>query len=262
MSEFLTQRDALLMQYWNLHALWRAGGDPARGMTVDDAKRQRDEARIGYFDQLPVVAFSRCPYCDTVLAAQFDPGGLDGFWWQERELGAARDPEACPHFRLLTGALSLQGNAPLGGEYPAYPGPDVPYVIPEILQQDTAMAVIASLAMQNGYRAYSIAYFSSSEVAADALSPMWRRTTCSFTTPDGHSAWSARCAPWDFELAPWISRGKLRWALPDDPELKLCDSGHCPYLDLPGKRKNQIVKQDRLRFVDPPSGDEPDPFSS
>jgi hypothetical protein len=262
MSDFLTQRDALLKRYWELHALWRAGGDPARGVSADDAKKQRDAARLAYFEAIPVVAISRCPYCDTVLAAQFDPGGLDGFWWQERELGAARDPKACPHFRLLTGALSLQGIAPLGGEYPAYPGPDVPYVVPEILRQASVTAVISSLEMDNGYRAYPIAYFAQGEAEAEALSPTWRRTTCSFTTPDGQSAWSARSAPWDFDLRPWISQGKVRWISPGSSATELSDSGSCPYLDLPGKRKNQIVKQDRLRFVDPPSGDEPEPFSS
>jgi hypothetical protein len=262
MNDDRSQRDTWLQDYRKLHAIWRSGGDPAMGLTASDAKRQRDTARRAYFDGLPVVVISRCPYCGTAVTSPFDPWGLDGFWWQERELGAAGSPSACPHFRLLSGALSLRGNAPLGGEHPAHPGPDVPFVVPEILQQETAIAVIASLAMRNGYRAYPIAYFSSNEIAAAALSPTWRTTTCSFTTPDGRSAWSARSAPWDFELAPWISRGKLRWIVPEDEEATLCDAGECPYLHLPGERKNQIVTRDRLRLVDPPSGDEPDPFSS
>jgi hypothetical protein len=255
-------RDELLEDYRNLHALWRAGGDPSAGLDADDVKAQRDARRLEYFKGLPEVAMSRCPYCDAPLTSQFDPWGLDGFWWQERELGAARSPKACGHFQLLTGALSLRDQPPKGGEFPAHPGPDVPYVVPEILQQDTAVAVIASLEMHNGYLAYAIAYFSLDDLGAAALSPTWRRTTCSFIAPDGSSAWTPRVAPWDFDLAPWIGRGKLRWIAPSDTAMQLIDSGACPYLNLPGQRMNQVVKGDRLRLVAPPSGDVPEPFSS
>jgi hypothetical protein len=115
--------------------------------------------------------------------------------------------------------------------------------------------------MSHGYLAYPIAYFARSRVAAAALAPAWRLTSCSLTDAQGQKTWTARGAPWDFDLASWVERGKLQWIEPEDTEMQLRTAGACPYADLPGERRDQIVILHRRRFVEPPRGDASDPAS-
>jgi hypothetical protein len=95
----------------------------------------------------------------------------------------------------------------------------------------------------------------------ESRSPAWRRTTCSFTAPDGSAAWATRSAPWDFDLARWIKRSKVRWIEPGADKAQLRDTGRCPYLDLPGERKSQIFEAEKRRLVPPPKGEDLDPFA-
>jgi hypothetical protein len=258
-------RDRALADYWEMHALWRAKGDPDRGIDGGEAKRLRDQARVAYFDALPLVPMSRCPLCGGILTGQFDPFGFDGFWWQERELGLAREPEGCQHFRVLTGAVALGDSTPRGGEFDAHIGPDVPFVVPAVLELPTMVVVVSSLPMETRAMAYPIVYFSSEPPPPGSLTATWRETSLSFVAPSGQMAWTIKNDPWDFDLRPWIPRGKLRWIMPGTQGMELAspEETSCPYLDLPGQRRPQIVKGDGLRLGTVPNPrDEPDPFTS
>jgi hypothetical protein len=222
-----------------------------------------DELLIQYFAQLPRYVFGRCPVCNLLLEQVFDPWGLDGFWWQEDSSGHCPKPSACEHFRVLTGALNLNGNPPLGGEAESHPGPEVPYVIPKVLELPTMAAVISSLRLMNGYAAYPIAYFSLEKPPTAALANPWTKTSCNFTAPNGKRGFTYLTDPWDFELLPWIAKGSVKWIEPQDPQnmLKSGPADQCPYVNLKGLRLQQLIKNGQRSTIPPPNNEVINPFS-
>jgi hypothetical protein len=217
-----------------------------------------------YFEKLPRYMFGRCPVCNTPLEQVFDPWGLDGFWWQGKLSGLCPKPSGCEHFRVLCGALNLNGHPPQGGKSESYPGPEVPYVIPKTLNYSTMVAVISSIPMANGYTAYPISYFSSEKPPTTALANPWTKTTCNFINPrDGKPAWTIMTDPWDFELMPWVEKGKIQWIEPGDAKnvLKSAPGSKCPYVGLKGLRLRQVIKNDKRYTQAPPHNEAVDPFS-
>lgn len=258
------KRDQYLKEYADFHNLYRARGDAQRGISMDDAKRLRDEARIKYFDLLPILEMSRCPICAEVFVSQFDPWGFDGFWWQKRKSGLAKKTAGCEHFRVLAGAVNLMGSAPKGGKAEAHIGPDVPYVIPAVLNLPSMVAVISSIEMVSNMISYPIVYFSTETPSPGTLTATWRNTSYNFKTQEGKRAWTIKNDPWDFDLAPWIAKGKVRWITPNDPNMQIAKSGmlKCPFVNLPGKQRPQIIVGDELCLNPLPDPEnDPDPFS-
>jgi hypothetical protein len=156
-------RNLLLASVHDIRAKIRDGMKAKPKMSYAERSplgKKIDELLIQYFTQLPRYVFGRCPVCNLPLEQVFDPWGLDGFWWQESLSGDCPKPAACEHFRVLTGALNLNGKLPQGGEAESHPGPEVPFLVPKVLELPTMVAVISSLPMENGYSAYPISYFS------------------------------------------------------------------------------------------------------
>lgn len=224
---------------------------------------QVNELLSQYFEQLPHYVFGRCPICNVPLENVFDPWGLDGFWWQERSSGRCPKPSACEHFRVLTGALNLNEKPPHGGEKESYPGPEVPYIIPKVLELPTMIAVISSIPMKNGYMAYPTSYFSLEKPLTLELANPWTKTSCGYTHPDGRPVFAIMTDPWDFELKPWIEGGRIQWIEANDPKniLKSAPSNQCPYVNLKGLRLQQIIQKDKRITKPPPNNEEMDPFS-
>lgn len=222
-----------------------------------------DECLAAYRGGLPRVPMSRCPFCEQLLVRCFDPWGLDGFWWQHQRRGNLDEPPACEHFRVLTGALSLGAQPARGGDEESRPGPDVPYVIPAVLEQPTMVAVVMRLAMQNGYTAYPIAYFSTDQPRRVLLSPTWGEVTANGIGENGRGVWGIPDDPWDFDLSAWTGSGKLRWIDPDSKETRLSSqpASACPFVDLPGERKNQMIRAERHYFIRQPYAERLAPFS-
>ena len=91
----------------------------------------------------------------------------------------------------------------------------------------------------------------------------WTRPELWFEDAEGSSVWTASNAAWDFELAPWIEKGQLRWIRPGDAELRVIGGGsgeRCPVLGLPGDRQPQVLAAGKRRLEEPPDGTPPDPF--
>src|SRR6266536_5845633 len=86
------------------------------------------QAEAEYFEELPRIPLSCCPFDDRPLFRSFDPFGLDGPWW--RGDAKPQEPPACPHFCVLLGALHFGGEEPRAGEFDVRPGPELPYVVP------------------------------------------------------------------------------------------------------------------------------------
>jgi hypothetical protein len=177
--------------------------------------------------------------------------------------GQRPEPQACPHFRVLTGALNLNGLPPVGGEAEAHPGPGVPYVIPKVLELPTMVAVVHELKMKNGYTAYPISYFSSEKPSSYVLANPWTRQSASYRTPSGQSGFAYKTDPWDFNLPPWVSQGKLRWIERGDKDHSLSrrPPAEFPYANLTGPRLRQTIVKDRVFTAPPPNNEKINPFT-
>ena len=226
-------------------------------------RRERKRVMQAYFDDLPRVAMSRCPFSGTIFAHSFDPWGTDGFWWQERALKKTSEPEPSLHFQQLQGALSLNDQPPLGGEiYQAHVGPEVPFMVPRLLAIPNMIAVISSIHMHNGYIAYPICYYSKHPLPRPGMMGMpWRRTSYDFVTASGRPGFCYPNDPWDFDLQPWIDKGRVQWIYPNDDSLTLQTHGPCPYVNLPSHGQSQIIIGNTCRLQSPPRGQTIDPFN-
>lgn len=231
------------------------------GVEVDRLKQRLDEIPREYVASLPMTVFSRCPFCHTALAGPFDLWGFDGFWWSPKLHSETWGAKGCEHFRLLLGAVQLQGQ-PLGANFEAQLGPDTPYVVRRLLSLPTMIAVVHSIPMELGHRTFPIAYFSTETPPSGQLAQGWIEESYCYTDPTGRPAWTVTDDPWDFELAPWIARRQLRWTVPGSSDATISDhvAEQFPYSNPDALRRPQFVKNARVRHGTVPTGSTPDPF--
>lgn len=224
--------------------------DRAETMLAD--ARHQEQA---YFAHVPRLPVSCCPYDGKPLYRTFDPYGLDGLWWQPSATPEEVPP--CPHFCVMRGAVHYQGRPPQAGRFEVHPGPEVPYVIPRLLDMDGMIAVIAQLAMENGSLAYTIAYFAERRPPPQDLTAGWARTIHNYTTQLGETGWAVPNDLWDFDLQPWLAKGKIRWCPPgsDNTVLSTDPPDRCPYIDLPGMRQQIVVRGDEVATRGLPTGE-------
>src|SRR5205814_10093029 len=97
-----------------------------------------------------------CPDCGKGPYRSFDPFGLDGLWW--RSDAQPEEPQPCPHFCVLLGAVDLGQHRPRP-DFDVHPGPGAPFVMPRLLQYQGMTAVISELTLPEGALAYPVAYF-------------------------------------------------------------------------------------------------------
>jgi hypothetical protein len=229
-----------------------AAGEPALANRIDEEAKQ---ALRDYFDRLPVRAMAVCPHCAKPLLRSFDPFELDGPWWAP---GQARPgPTPCAHFAVLRGAVDFRGVVPVGHPDGVHMGPQVPYVIPRLLGKDGVIAVIGELPMAR-HRAFTIAYFAKPRPPVAELTADWPDEVYQFTTEMGEPGLVYPVDPWDFDLAPWISAGKLRWCRKESENRLLEDEGapaeRCPYVGLEGVQAQLVVKPDCVQWRGLPDG--------
>lgn len=261
------RRDDLIEEYHTVKDAYVSGVRDGT-LSIDEEDEFKDRFRQlkkFYFEGLPRIVVSRCPFTGEPLIRAVDKWGLDGFWWQEEELAVFSEPEPPSTFAVLTGAVNLNGLPPRGGsKNSAFVGPEVPFVNPRMLKEMPSMvAVISSIQLECGYTAYPIAYFSKIPPEEGRLTQTWRLTTYGWTSRDGSPAWSVPTDPWDFDLEPWINQKRVLWIAPNDDSHTVLskNDGPCPYVNLPGKREKVFVEADEIRTEPSPSGEEIDPFA-
>lgn len=270
MSLTKAQRDLLLQAQHAAEREFLEQYEAREGQDIDtdtsDAlepfKLRTEQTLQAYWDALPRLPISACPYCGAVLRRAFDPWGIDGFFWQEEMSRRTDEPEPCAHFGVLVGAVNLNGLPPHGGMYDAHLGPEVPFVIPRVLSLPGMIAVVSTLSLENGYTTYPIAYFADPLPEPFYLTHPWGRTTMGYRHK-GQSFWTIKNDPWDFELEPWVASRQLRWIAPDDADLHVRSAPEpCPYVGLPGRRQPIVIEAgDVLRVWPVPDGsDVGDPF--
>jgi hypothetical protein len=213
-------------------------------LSCAEISRLEDE----YFEQLPRVALASCPFCATPLSRTVDPFGLDGLWW--RSHANPQEPQACPHFCVLLGAVDLGDHQPRPA-FDVHPGPGAPFVMPKLLAHPGMTAVVAEIPMVDGAIAYPVAYFAPRRPPVQTLTASWARTNFVYTTQLGEHAWRAADQPsgapddrtWDFELQPWLAAGRLRWCEPGTDRTRLSRAAPeaCPFLGRSGARTAQRI---------------------
>jgi hypothetical protein len=237
--------------------------DAADHGRMDAAMRYAKLCVEDYRQGLPHVTMSVCPFCAAAFVHTFDPYDMDGQFWRAA-VPKSYEPTPCDHLCFFRGAVHLgEHRAPRGPRMGyVYPGPEVPYVIPKQLDLPGVIAVIGELAMEPGWQAYTIAYFANPKPAAELLTHNWCETMYSYlSSRTGDPENDYPNDPWDFELAPWIARGKLLWCVPGSGNATLADpKTACPYLNLPGRREALQVAKDYVVTVGVPDGTLIEPF--
>lgn len=258
------ERDELLSRAWSLDARIYPP-DAAQAPHGRPAALLREayyQALGEYADRLPRVVMSACPFTGRPLKRAFDPWGLDGPWWQQGREVEIDEPAPPPAFKVLLGALALRGRAPAEARETVIPGPEVPFVVPRLMDLPGMIAVVARLDLETGDTAYPIAYFSEEEISQTHLHQFWLQQEHWFDL-EGKSAWLIANDPWDFELGPWVRSGRLRWIEPGDPASRVVDGSagaRCPFLDLPGERQPQSIAGGQRELLELPDGTPVDPW--
>lgn len=261
------ERNAVVARMRELDALRYPAldGPQPSGRELDELSEEY-YVRVGeYFDGLPRMVMSGCPYCGNALVRVFDPHGVNGLFWLTEKVFAYDEPKPCEHFRVLLGAWK-KGEQDFGDvEQECQPGPEVPFVIPALLAHPGMIAVAGKVDMTSGDTAYPIAYFSNEPVEPGALHQPWLRTALWFTNDDGEQSWTFMTDPWEFELAPLVESRQLRWVFledDEDPPLVHQDGSEraCPFVGLPGERLPQVLNGTEHLYMDLPTGDPANPF--
>ena len=218
----------------------------------DDASAAAELTRFGqeYEAGLPQVPFARCPISGEVQFHSFDPFGLDGPWWN---YDAPLRPlmERIPSCLAVTGAVALAGDLP-DVPWLCRPGPGLPWVLPRLLAAEGVFATIRQLSAGT-HTAWAVCYFAAEAPAGLAMPNAWGTATY-WDASDGAPGWSSTPADpqdRDFSLSPWIARGKLFWIAPGDDTLTLRpEVAGCPFIGLPGEKREQRIAFGRLRLDD------------
>jgi hypothetical protein len=241
---------------------------------LDSLRSKISDALDLYRLNVPVLPLSRCPITRQVAYHSIDVYGLDGLWWDNQV--PIRPVDVLPStFIMVLGALKL-GPSLEKAPFPVRPGPEAPYVVPEVLSNPNVKAVVSTVKV-GVHTAYPIFYYGL-DWEKD-LEPMnnWGANHWSYLDRDGNLRYNEygvipisddsyledlEEAPdddeedieytVDYDLRRWLEEGKLLWIEPGDPTFTLREGASgCPYLDLPGSRVfSLIVDGERLDDVD------------
>lgn len=231
---------------------------------LDDLHVKLSAARDDYRQGIPVLPLSRCPFTMQVVYHSIDPYGLDGLWWNNQV--PIRPVEVLPStFFTLNGALKFGG--PIEKTpFPVRPGPEVPYVVPEVLNAVGFKAVVSATTV-GVHTAYPIFYFVEDWSAAMEPMNLWGANYWSYLNREGtlmHNEYGGipieddsyledlNADPnsgddseysIDFDLRKWVEKGKLLWITPGDGSFTLKTGvTNCPYLELNGSKTFSVIR--------------------
>lgn len=214
-------------------------------------KDELNEAFEAYTAALEPVELSRDPVTGEVFALHLDTLGLQTPWW-------SRDPVIRPPSDRLPKCFAFTGAMMLGGPPPntpwlVAPGPEVPYVVPRLLEPSSITAVLSSVTVGD-HQGYLIAYFADGPDPEVTRINQWGLGDYWAVDANGEAKWDETYESSevrDFDLAPWIQRGRLRWIAPADASLTLHDTvDGCPYLGLEGIQRAKFIQRGDIWHFD------------
>jgi hypothetical protein len=221
---------------------------PSENFTEEEAKQYKtlygeiENLTKVYREKVPVLPLSRCPYTKRVVYHSIDNYGLDGPWWNY--LTSVRPIELLPSTYFgLRGALKLNDKVEKTS-YEVRPGPEVPYVVTEALRPEGMVAVISHMKV-GVHDSYPIFYFSDGKLGALPMNT-WAMNRFVYVDRYGDNAFIDTIDEteftYDFDLEKWLREEKLMWIAPGDSTLTLKKGVNgCPYLNMRGERRPQIV---------------------
>lgn len=201
-----------------------------------------DDLLHRYRNGLRRLPIARNPHSGGVFWYGVDTFGLDGPWWDYHAPIRPSDPLPLSVFSI-TGAMKLGRKLPMFGHL-AKVGPGVPFVVPRLLAHDGVTAVISQIEV-GGATAWPIVYFAREPLLDHHRFNTWGTNRYWWQDATGQWKWND-CTEddeeLDFDLAPWIEQGRVRWIAPGDGDLELHDTVKgCPYLGLSGETRFQRV---------------------
>lgn len=207
------------------------------------ARAEMAAAAKDYVEGVPIVALSRDPFTGDVFETSLDTHDLDGLWWAyEREHRPWVPPP--PGFFAWTGALMPDGPFP-AWSLKAMVGPEVPFVVPRLLEEPRIRAVVSSVLIGE-HIGYPIVYFVDGEPPDIERVDDWGHRSYTVLRPDGPASYHSvqADAEKDFELGPWLDAGRLLWIEPGDRSLtpRTGRDGN-PYVGLPGERRRRYLQE-------------------
>lgn len=200
-----------------------------------------------YLESLPKQAISRCPFTGNVFEISIDTEGLDGLWWNNSS-PQRKEEKFIETFYAIDGALKLAEDIE---EFPflCTPGPDIPYVIPRLLEYDQIKAVISQIKIGK-HTAYPIIYFADPMLYYEKRVNDWGSNYYwedgnvieEILTPGNFVSLELEIDR-DYDLEKWIKKGKLLWISPTDFKLQLHSYvDGCPYINMQGSGNDKFIQ--------------------
>lgn len=202
----------------------------------DKNKAEYDKMWDEYYNRLPILQFSVCPYCSAPYHHTYDPFGFDGIGWGEWGM-ANKVQTNCEHARLIRSAYTFTSDLDPDLECDGVSvGPAIPYVIGRILRKNTMKAVVSKIEFASGDILYPIVYFSTEPPEKRALTADW--------DDNQYERCEVPKDKWDFHLRPWVESGHVLWCEPSDDGLALSTqpADACPFYGLKGHLGKQFVQ--------------------
>ncbi|MBL1075196.1 hypothetical protein JK358_12415 [Nocardia sp. 2] len=234
-------RRALLDEGNRLREKYRGDGYTAAGK---EALYQLYELQDAYRAQLPEVSVSRCPFTGVEVRWPLDDVDLDGWFW-DWDKPARRLVNPVPRTWLAMGGAVRLAEPVTAAPFMCKPGPDAPYVIPQLLEVPEVRAVVAEVPIGR-HTGWATTYFATIRPTDIPLENTWGSQKYDVYDTGGQwRAWSEHrrlLREYDFELRPWLESGKLLWIAPGDSGVTLREGvAECPYLDIDGERRRQRI---------------------
>lgn len=249
-TELISRYNQLLEERWNIRFVLENEKTDENFNKRDAIEDEIMKVSEDYKELLYPVNISRCPYTGMIVTYDMDLGGLDGPWWN-LEVPVRKELFAPDTYFALDGAMKLKSED-ITSEFQIAPGPDKPFVIPGILENTEIKAVLTST-MLDGHQIWWITYFTYPIVVGVQGVNLYGTETYRALSPIGlphvfSEVYSER--DYDYDLAKWIRAGKLLWVTPGDNSFKLnAYVEGCPYLDLPGHGRIQLIGKSGLRYM-------------
>jgi hypothetical protein len=238
-DEAAAERKRLMAEGDRLH-------EQARALDDEELDDQIDEIHQRYRDLLPEVTVARCPDSGELVRWPIETMGLGGWFW-DYHAPMRRIPEDPPRAWLgMTGAMRL--TEPV--EHPPFtvvPGPDVPFVVPRILDSEGVHAVVAEVRV-GAHTGWTITYFG--PLPQVTLVNLWGSDTYLVNQDGRWTGWDRELqavTQYDFDLTPWLRSGKLLWL---DESATLREGPDCPFVALPGRRHLTVIADGEIRHVE------------
>lgn len=243
--------------------------DPSKSYSPVELRTMQQRVKTlekEYADRLPRYSISRCPYCEQTFEIGADFDGLDGPFWPE--FGIEIIGNACRHVVTYLGALNYHGEVPSAEETGPFneihPGPEIPFVVPRLLELPGVKCVLSSFSIIEGrFTVYFMTYFADPPLPLREGHQSWLRQHFYYTEESGSRFRMIRNDPWDFNLQRWL-RGdtpRLGWIPPGDHTLTVYWSEiDFPYGDIQGRDVPVVLRRGAIRELQAPDGTDVDLF--